>query len=94
LSINAYPVIDLELGKVSFNLYRDRNLSDYLDAEVELYGKIHDGSGLVDIPVKVLKKAMRRSEKLKLDNRTIDRLQSDIAAAKSGNDEVVTYYCF
>ena len=94
MSINAYPVIDLELGKVSFNLYSDRDLADYLDAEVALYGKIHDGSGLVDIPVKVLKKAMRRSEKLKLDNRTIDRLQSDIAAAKSGNDEVVTYYCF
>jgi len=54
---NAYPVIDLELGKVSFNLYRDRNLSDYLDAEVELYGKIHDGSGLVDIPVKVFKES-------------------------------------
>ena len=94
MSINAYPVIDLELGNVSFNLYRDRNLADYLDAEIELYGKIHDGSGLLDIPVKVLKKAMRRSEKLKLDNRTIDRLQSDIAAAKSGKDEVVTYYCF
>ena len=94
MSINAYPVIDLELGKVSFNLYRDRDLADYLDAEVELYGKIHDGSGLVDIPVKVLKKAMRRTEKLRLDNKTIDRLQSEIAAAKSGNDEVVTYYCF
>jgi hypothetical protein len=94
LSINAYPVIDLELGKVSFNLYRDRNLADYLDAEIEVYGKIYDGSGLVDIPVKVLKKAMRRSEKLRLDNKTIGRLQSDIAAAKSGKDEVVTYYCF
>jgi len=52
LSINAYPVIDLELGKVSFNLYSDRDLADYLDAEVALYGKIHDGSGLVNIPVK------------------------------------------
>ena len=94
MSINAYPVIDLELGKVSFNLYRDRDLADYLDAEVELYGKIHDGSGLVDIPVKVLKKAMRRSEKLRLDNNTIGRLRSDIQNAKSGKDEVVTYYCF
>ena len=94
MSINAYPVIDLELGNVSFNLYRDRNLADYLDAEIELYGKIHDGSGLLDIPVKVLKKAMRRSEKLRLDNKTIGRLRSDIQNAKSGNDEVVTYYCF
>jgi hypothetical protein len=94
LSINAYPVIDLELGKVSFNLYSDRDLSDYLDAEIELYGKIHDGSGLIDIPVKVLKKAIRRSEKLSLDNNTIGRLQSDIQYAKSGKDEVVTYYCF
>jgi hypothetical protein len=94
LSINAYPVIDLELGKVSFNLYSDRDLSDYLDAEVALYGKIHDGSGLVNIPVKVLNKAMRRSVKLKLESKTIERLRSDIQYAKFGKDEVVTYYCF
>jgi hypothetical protein len=94
LSINAYPVIDFELGKVSFNLFRDRNLSDFLDTEAGLYDGIHDGSGLVNIPVKVLTKALRQSGKLKLNQKTVKRLQSDITSARSANNEVVTYYCF
>jgi hypothetical protein len=94
MSINAYPVIDIKLGNVSFNLYRDRNLADFLDTEIQLYGGIHDGTGMVDIPVKILKKALRKSAKLNLDEKTVNRLQSDIAAAKSSKDEVVTYYCF
>ena len=94
LSINAYPVIDFELGKVSFNLFLDRNLSDFLDTEADLYGGIHDGSGLINIPVKVLTKALRQSGKLGLNGKTLKRLQSDIAFAKSSKDEVVTYYCF
>ena len=94
MSINAYPVVDFKLGKVSFNLFRDRNLSDFLDTETELYAGIHYGSGLINIPVKVIKKALRQSEKLSLNGKTVKRLQSDIAFAKSSKDEVVTYYCF
>ena len=94
MSINAYPVIDFELGKVSFNLFRDRSLSDFLDIEAQLYEEIHDGSSLINIPVKVLKKALRQSGKLGLNEKTVKRLQSDIAFAKSSKDEVVTYYCF
>ncbi|MGP8079042.1 MAG: hypothetical protein ACLPVI_00840 [Dehalococcoidales bacterium] len=94
MSINAYHVIDIKLGNVSFNLYRDRNLSDFLDNEIQFYGSIHDGIGMIDIPVKILKKALRQSTKLNLDEKTMNHLQSDIAAAKSSKDEVVTYYCF
>ncbi len=43
MSINAYPVIDIKLGMVSFNLFRDRNLADFLDTEMQLYGGIHEG---------------------------------------------------
>ena len=94
MSINAYPVIDIKLGKVSFNLYRDRNLADFLDSEIHLYGGIHDGTGMIDIPVKILQKALRMSVKLNLDDDMISRIKSDIESAKSSKDEVVTYYCF
>jgi hypothetical protein len=94
MSINAYHVIDIKLGKVSFNLSRDRNLADFLDSEMQLYGGIHEGSGLIDIPVKILKKAMRKSVELNLDEDTVSQIKSDIAHAKSNKDEVVTYYCF
>jgi hypothetical protein len=94
MSINAYPVIDIKLGKVSFNLYHDRNLADFLDNEIQLYGGIHDGTGMIDIPVKILRKALKMSTKLNLDDDTVSCLQSDIAHAKSSKEEVVTYYCF
>ena len=94
MSINAYPVIDIKMGKVSFNLYRDGSLADFLDSEIELYGRIHDGIGMIDIPVKILKKALRQSVKLNLNEQTMKRLQADIESAKSNKDEVVTYYCF
>jgi hypothetical protein len=94
MSINAYHVIDIKLGKVSFNLSRNRNLADFLDGEMQLYGGIHEGSGLIDIPVKILKKAMRKSVELNLDEDTVSRINSDIAHAKSSKDQVVTYYCF
>jgi hypothetical protein len=94
MSINAYHVIDIKLGNVSFNLSRDRNLADFLDSEMQLYGGIHEGSGLIDIPVKILKKAMRKSVELNLDEDTVSQIKSDIILAKSNKDEVVTYYCF
>ncbi len=94
MSINAYRIIDIKIGDVTFNLPRDRNLSDFLDTEIQFYGDIQEGSGLINIPVKTLKKVLRQSEKLNLDDETILRLKSDIAGAKSSKDEVVTYYCF
>ena len=94
MSINAYHVIDIKMGNVSFNLYRDGNLADFLDNEIQLYGRIHDGTGMIDIPVKILKKALQQSEKLNLSEKTMKRLRLDIVSAKTSKEEVVTYYCF
>ena len=94
MSINAYRVIDIKMGNVSFNLFRDGSLADFLDNEIQLYGRIHDGTGMIDIPVIILKKALRQSAKLNLGEKTVLSLRSDIASAKSSKDEVVTYYCF
>jgi hypothetical protein len=94
MSINAYPVIDIKMGNVSFNLFRDGSLADFLDNEIQLYGRIHDGTGMIDIPVKILKKALRQAEKLNLNQETMKHLKLDIASAKASKDEVVTYYCF
>jgi hypothetical protein len=94
MSINAYHLTDGKMRDVTFNLSRDINLSDFLDSEMQFYGDIHEGFGIINIPVKTLKKALRQSKKLNLDEETILRLLSDISAAKSSKDEVVTYYCF
>ena len=94
MSINAYPVFDIKLGKVSFNLFRDRDLVDFLDTEMKLYSEIHDGTGIINIPVKILQKALGQSGKLGLQEKTVARLQSDLAMAKAKKEDIITYYCF
>ena len=94
MSINAYPVFDFKLGKVSFNLFRDRDLVDFLDTEMQLYSEIHDGTGIINIPVKILQKALGQSGKLGLQEKTVARLQSDLAMAKAKKEDIITYYCF
>jgi len=94
MSINAYRVLDIKMGKASFNLSHDMSLAEFLDAEIQLYGGIHDGTGMIDVPVKILKKALRMSANLNIDEKTMKHLKSDIDRAKSSKEEVVTYYCF
>jgi hypothetical protein len=94
MSINAYRVIDRKMAKASFNLYRDMSLADFLDAEIQIYGDIHDGTGTIDVPVKFLRKALRMSTKLNLDEKTIKQLHEDIEYARFNKDESITYYCF
>jgi len=69
-------------------------LADFLDNEIQLYGRIHDGTGMIDIPVKILKKVLQQSVKFNLYEQTMKRLKLDIESAKTSKDEVVTYYCF
>ncbi len=91
---NAHRVIEIKMADVSFNLMYDNNLVDFLDAEMDFNSSVHEGGGMVDVPVSVLRKAIRRSAKLGLTDETIGNLQRDIAAAKSTKDECVLYYCF
>jgi hypothetical protein len=82
------------MGKVSFNLYRDDDLVAFLDTERQLYSEIHDSTGMINIPVKILQQALRQSGKLNLRENTVTRLQSDLALARAKKEDIVTYYCF
>lgn len=94
MSINAYRMIEGKMGNVSFNLYHDSSLVDFLDIETQIYAGIHDGTGLIDVPIEILEKAVRQSEKLNIDKKTLRCLKQDIQYARSNKEEVVTYYCF
>jgi hypothetical protein len=52
------------------------------------------GTGIVDVPVELLEKAVDAPKKYDLDEDTISQIKSDIESAKSSKDQVVTYYCF
>jgi hypothetical protein len=94
MSINAYPVFDTRMGKISFNLYRDGELVDFLNAEIDIYSCIHDGCGMIEIPVETLIEAAAMPGELKISDKTMQRLKSNIRYARKHDNDTVAYYCF
>ena len=94
MSVRAYRVIEVKTADPSFNLYDDRALAIFLGTEADFFDKLHEGAGTADVPIKVLRKAVRIRAKLHLSEGTVTRLKQDIAAAEYLKDESVTYYCF
>ena len=98
MSIWAHRVNQIEYAEEpSFNIFRDQALLDFLndqDEEGLLSERILSGSGMVDVPVKALRKAVRSSGKLGLSGHTISALRQDIAFAESKKQDSVHYDCF
>ena len=95
MSLRAYRIIEITSEEASFNLWRDRELMQFLHAEADFFGSLgSDGTGLASVPVGTLQKAVRRATKLKLSAETVKQLKQDIESVKPGGDETVTYYCF
>jgi hypothetical protein len=90
----ARRVIEIKTADASFNFRDDEDLVDFLDSEVDMYSNLHDSSGMIDVPLNILREAVRKSGELNLSEETIKRLKEDIKAAKLNNDESVTYCCF
>lgn len=97
MSVRAYRVIEIKFAEPSFNVYEDQKLVNFIEAESEagFYPYLNDyGSGEVDVPLKVLRKAVRMASKLELSEETVKHLKEDVASAKAKKDESVTYSCF
>ena len=94
MSVRAYRIIEITSEEASFNLWHDRKLMDFLDGEAQFSSYLSDGVGLADVPVSILKRAVRMAAKLDLSIETLKRLKQDIESVKSSGDETVTYYCF
>jgi hypothetical protein len=94
MSVRAYRVIQIMLADASFNLTYDQKLMNFLDVEAMFSYSLNEAGGMVDVPVKVLQKALTTASKLELSNDTVRRLKEDIAAAQANKDDSVTYSCF
>ncbi len=94
MSRRAYRIIKMTFADASFNLQDDRKLVNFLDAETMFSYDLSVAGGMVDVPVKVLRKAVREASKLELGEDTVKRLKEDISFAKANKDESVTYSCF
>jgi len=96
MSVRAYRIIEIKTEeKPSFNLWHDHNLRNFLDEDGELYSHLDsDGTGMAEVPVKILKRAVKMAVELNLDEKTVNQLKKDIAAAKSSKDECIAYFCY
>jgi Rod binding domain-containing protein len=96
MSVRAYRIIEIEIEEnPSFNLWHDHNLRNFLDEDGQLYSHLaSNGTGMTDVPVKKLRKAIKMAAELNLDEKTINQLKKDIAAAKSSKDECIAYFCY
>jgi len=96
MSVRAYRFIEIKTEKKSsFNLFHDWKLKDFLDKEADFYGYLNSGgTGIAEVPVEVLERALRMAAKLGLSETTVERLEQDIAAVKSTGEKSVTYYCY
>ena len=97
MSVNAYRMINncLDSKVASFDIGLDEKLIDFLNEEIQFYMSLNSyGTGIVDVPVELLEKAVDAPKKYDLDEDTISQIKSDIESAKSSKDQVVTYYCF
>ena len=97
MSINAYRMKgnNLDSEVASFDVWHDKKFMEFLDEEIQFYMILNSFStGIVDVPVDLLEKAVHWQENLDLDDDTIEQINLDVEYAKSNKDKVVTYYCF
>ena len=90
----ARRVVEIKMADASFNFQEEGNLLDFLDNEIDVYSNLHDGGGMIDVPLSILKKAVKKAAELNLSEKTIESLKEDIKAARLNKDESVTYNCF
>jgi hypothetical protein len=97
MSISAHRIIEIKIEETynSFNLWHDRKLMDFLDTEAGFYSSLSDdGTGVSEVSVEVLEKAVSMAVELELDDDTVANLKKDIAWAKEHDEEFVQYYCY
>jgi hypothetical protein len=90
----ARRVIEIKYADPSFNFRDNQLLIDFLNNESNMDFDIQSNSGMVDIPVKVLVKAIRKSVDLRLDEKTIALINNDIKVAIENKEETVLYDFF
>jgi hypothetical protein len=97
MSVSANRIIEIKVEESynTFNLWHDSKLMDFLDTEADFFSRLSDdGTGISEVSVEVLEKAVSMSVELELDDDTVTNLKKDIAWAKEHDEEFVQYDCY
>ena len=82
MSVIAHRIIEIKIETEyhSFNLWHDRKLMDFFDTEADFFSQLTaDGTGITEVPVEVLEKAVSKAVELELDEDIVSNLKKDIA---------------
>lgn len=92
----AHRVVRVVYAKeLSFSLSEDTKLVDFLEGETLFSESLgYWGTGMFEIPLSILRRAVRNAKKLDLSTETVQYLRDDIEWAKKNGHEGVTYDCF
>lgn len=93
MSIRAYRLNNIDFNEESsFNFSFDGDLIDVIEKEFNMFEKLNmDGSGITEIPVLVLQRAIRKKG---ISNDVKISLRKDIKWAKDNKKGYILYYCF
>jgi len=94
MSVTAHRITEFKFEDWSFDLWHDEKFVQFLEKEVRLSSNLDlYGTGLLEIPLETLERAVVMADELDLDEDTVMALNTDIATARSARKEFVTYYC-
>ena len=90
MSVRAYRVIEIRQEKAdTFNLWHDEKLVEFLDTQYGFFETLHEGTGLVELPVGALERAL---VEVSMEEELKEALKKDIEACRE--EGYVQYYCF
>jgi hypothetical protein len=96
MSVRAHRIIEIKRAEnPSFNLQDNNKLTQFINEKTNfIYSLNSYGSGMIEVPLTILEKALKTPKKFDIDEETAKQLQEDIEFAKANNDESVVYDCF
>lgn len=94
MSVRAYRINKIEQEQnSSFNLWHDTELLEFFESKDIYDAREQDGGGYIEVSVEILKEAVKKWKKLKIDAGVVMMLKRDIAWAKKKKDDFVMYSC-
>jgi len=91
MSVRAHRVNKIDYAGGSFNLWHDEAIIRYLKREGYLNQLDEDLSGLLELPLEVVKMLAEWEE---VDVYAREKLKEDIKWAKENDEDYIMYYCF
>ena len=99
MSVRAYRIINIEYDRESFNLWHDKNITDWLDKHIwrkdqdsGFWSQLDDdGCGTVEIEISLLEKML--NELKDISSYTKDAIKIDIEETKKEGDNYIVYGC-